>query len=125
MKVLLSIKPEFAEKIFNGTKKFEFRRSVFKNKNVTTVVVYASSPVQRVIGEFEIDSILNSELQQLWDNTKDYSGISKSFFFDYFNNKEKGYAIKIKKTKLYKAPLVLKDNFNVAPPQSFIYLHES
>lgn len=124
MKVLLSIKPEFAEKIFNGTKKFEFRRSVFKNKNVKIVVVYASSPVQRVIGEFEIDSILNYELQQLWDDTKDFSGISKNFFFEYFNNKEKGYAIKIKKTKLYKNSLSLKDDFNATPPQSFMYLEE-
>jgi predicted transcriptional regulator len=30
MKVLLSIKPQFAEMIFSGTKKYEFRRSVFK-----------------------------------------------------------------------------------------------
>ena len=34
MKVLLSIKPEFAEKIFDGTKLYEFRRSIFKNKNI-------------------------------------------------------------------------------------------
>ena len=59
MKVLLSIKPEFAEKIFNGTKKYEFRKSIFKNKDVDTVVVYASSPWQYVIGEFHIDKILN------------------------------------------------------------------
>lgn len=124
MKVLLSIKPEFAEKIFEGTKKFEFRRSVFKNKNVKTVVVYASSPVQRVIGEFEIDTILNDDLHQLWNTTKDYSGISENFFFDYFQNKEKGYAIKIKKTKKYKKALCLKENFNATPPQSFMYLRE-
>ena len=31
MKVVLSIKPEFANKIFDGTKKFEFRKSIFKN----------------------------------------------------------------------------------------------
>ena len=31
MKVLLSIKPEFAEKILNGTKRFEFRKGIFKN----------------------------------------------------------------------------------------------
>jgi len=122
MKVLLSIKPEFAEKIFEGTKKYEFRRSVFKNKNVKTVVVYASSPIQRVIGEFEIDSILNDELSSLWNTTKDYSGISKNFFFEYFSNKEKGYAIKIKKTKKYKKPLSIKDDFNATPPQSFMYL---
>ena len=57
MTVLLSIKPEFAEKIFDGTKKFEFRKSIFKNTDVQTVIVYASSPVQQVIGEFTIDSI--------------------------------------------------------------------
>lgn len=122
MKVLLSIKPEFAEKIFDGTKLYEFRRSIFKNRNIRTIVVYASSPVQRVIGEFEIDTILNYELQKLWDDTKDYSGISENFFFEYFSNKEKGFAIKIKKTKLYKKSLSLKDDFNATPPQSFMYL---
>ena len=55
MRVLLSIKPEFAELIFKGTKKFEFRKSIFKNSEIKTVVVYASSPMQKVIGEFEID----------------------------------------------------------------------
>jgi len=37
MKILLSIKPEYAEKIFAGTKKYEFRRSIFKNPDVKTV----------------------------------------------------------------------------------------
>ena len=122
MKVLLSIKPEFAEKIFNGTKKYEFRRSVFKNQNIKTVVVYASSPVQLVIGEFEIDIILNDDLHQLWNITKDYSGISENYFFEYFNNKERGYAIKIKQTTRYKKALSLKNDFKTAPPQSFMYL---
>jgi predicted transcriptional regulator len=39
MKVLLSIKPEFADKIFEGTKLFEFRRSIFKNEKIKKVVV--------------------------------------------------------------------------------------
>ena len=52
MRVLLSIKPEFAEKIFAGTKKYEFRKSIFKNANVKRIVVYASYPVQMVICEF-------------------------------------------------------------------------
>ena len=60
--VLLSIKPEFAEKIFDGTKKFEFRKTIFKNNNVQKVIVYASSPVQKVIGEFSIEDILNDDV---------------------------------------------------------------
>ena len=34
MKALLSIKPEFADKIFAGTKRYEFRRAVFKKEGV-------------------------------------------------------------------------------------------
>lgn len=122
MKVLLSIKPEFAEKIFDGTKKYEFRRIVFKNPSVKTIVVYASSPVQKVIGEFEIESILNEDVTSLWEKTKEFSGISEEFFYKYFSDKENGFAIKVKKAKRYKKALCLKEKFNVKPPQSFMYL---
>ncbi|MBO9154674.1 ASCH domain-containing protein [Chitinophaga sp. GCM10012297] len=121
MKVVLSIKPEFAEKIFNGTKKYEFRKSIFKNQEIKTVIVYASSPVQRVIGEFEIDEIINCGLDDLWNTTHQFSGISKQFFDKYFAQKEQGYAIKIKKVKRYKHPKCLKSEFNLLPPQSFAY----
>ena len=122
MKVLLSIKPEFADKIFDGTKLFEFRRSIFKNEEVKKVIVYASSPVQKVIGEFEIDFILKSQLNELWDQTKDFSGITEEYFFEYFSNKEEGFAIKIKNQRKYKHPKCLKKDYNLLPPQSFLYL---
>lgn len=56
--VLLSIKPEFTHKIFDGTKKYEFRKKVFKDENIRKVIVYASSPEKKVLGEFDIDRIL-------------------------------------------------------------------
>ena len=122
MKVLLSIKPEFAFKIFEGIKKFEFRKVIFKKPNIKTVVVYASSPVQQVIGEFEIDDILSSAPSAIWEMTKMDSGISEDFFFEYFATKEIAHAIKIKSTKRYTKPLNLKEDFNVFPPQSYVYL---
>jgi len=121
MKVVLSIKPEFAFKIFEGTKRFEFRKAIFKNPAVKQVIVYASSPVQRVIGEFEIDEILKFEKNQLWELTKMESGITKDFFFRYFAEKEHGYAIRIKNTKTYDEPRCLKEDYNLLPPQSFAY----
>ncbi|MBL7706345.1 MAG: hypothetical protein JNM21_12440 [Taibaiella sp.] len=121
MKVVLSIKPEFAFKIFDGTKKFEFRKAIFKNENIKSILVYASSPVQQVIGEFEIDEILNYDLPTLWNLTQEFSGISEEFYYDYFANKEHGFAIKIKKTRKYKKPKCLKEDFNLLPPQSFAY----
>lgn len=122
MRVLLSIKPEFAFKIFDGTKKFEFRKVIFKNPNVKTVVVYASSPVQRVIGEFEIEDILSSAPNEIWRQTKQYSGISEDFFYEYFAGRKIAHAIKIKNIKKYRQPLNLQANYNVVPPQSYVYL---
>ena len=121
-KILLSIKPEYAELIFSGKKKFEFRRSIFKSRDVKTVVVYASSPVKKIIGEFQIESILQTDLKNLWRLTKDSAGIEEDFFYEYFNNKEEGFAIKIAKTKKYRRPLCIKADFNLSPPQSSLYL---
>lgn len=122
MKVVLSIKPEYAFKIFDGSKKFEFRKSIFKNQNVKSIIVYASSPVQKVIGEFEIGKIFNHDLDTLWSLTKEHSGISKDFFYEYFSNKQEGFAIQVKNKKKYNEPKCLKKDYNLHPPQSFVYL---
>ena len=121
MKVVLSIKPQFANKIFDGTKKFEFRKAIFKNQNVTSVLVYASSPVQKVIGEFEIGEIFNLDLKELWDKTKEHSGITEDYFYEYFENREQGFAIQIKNKKRFTNPKCLKTDYNLTPPQSFAY----
>lgn len=122
MKVLLSIKPEFAEKIFNGTKKYEFRKSIFKNKDVDTIVVYASSPWQYVIGEFKIETILSDNVDRIWEQTHEFSGISEKFFRMYFAHKTNAFAIKIGHVTRYKKHKKLRDyNVNFAP-QSFVYL---
>jgi len=121
MKVVLSIKPEFAYKIFDGTKKYEFRKAIFKNDRIKTIIVYASSPVQQVIGEFEIEKIINHDIDTLWGLTQQFSGISEEYFYQYFAEKEIGYAIKIKKTKRYKRPKCLRADYNLVPPQSFAY----
>jgi len=122
MKVILSIKPHFAEMIFTGKKKYEFRRSIFANPDVKRVVVYASSPVQKIVGEFDIDSILHDEVESLWRQTHKQSGISEDYFLNYFTGKEKGFALKIKNARKYRLPKCIKKDYNRLPPQSFIYL---
>ncbi|NOQ75296.1 MAG: hypothetical protein GQ574_25015 [Crocinitomix sp.] len=122
MKVLLSIKPEFANKIFDGSKKFEFRRLVFKNKDVKKIVVYASAPISKVIGEFDVDEVLYRDIDDLWNDTKEHSGITKDYYESYFVGKEKGYAIKVKNSKRYAKDYCLMSRYGVKPPQSFLYL---
>jgi predicted transcriptional regulator len=122
MRVLLSIKPEFALKIFDGSKKYEYRRAIFKNQEVSRVIVYACDPIKQVIGEFEIEDILHEEPESLWVKTKHHAGISEKRFFNYFTNKSKGYAIKVKATRVYDDPLPLSSFMISSPPQSYMYL---
>ena len=121
--VLLSIKPEFAHKIFEGSKKFEFRKQVFKDTSVKKVIVYSSSPEQKVIGEFEIEAILSDTPDNIWIQTKLYSGISQEFYDEYFKGRDNAYAIKVASTKKYRKEKSLADYNVQSAPQSFAYVN--
>lgn len=124
MKVLLSIKPEYAKRIFDGEKKYEYRTSVFKRNDVESVVVYATKPIGKVIGEFKIDEIIEDDPRSLWEKTKLYSGIRKKDYMNYFSKRKKGFAIAIKSTSIYDIPLELEelDPKIKYAPQSFRYI---
>ena len=124
MKVLLSIKPEYAKKIFRGEKKYEYRRSVFKKEGIDTIIVYVTKPVGKVIGEFEINNIMEGNPKEIWEETKHYAGIKKKDYLEYFKEREKGFAIGIKNVEVYDTPLNLIDLTPPvkAAPQSFMYL---
>ncbi|MGP6443888.1 ASCH domain-containing protein [Rahnella aceris] len=123
MKVILSIKPEYAELILSGEKKYEFRKSIFKNKQVSTVIIYATMPVGKVIGEFEVGDVISLSPTELWDKTKKHAGITHGFFKDYFHKRDKGFAISVKHPKRYSSPLDLDDILpGAVAPQSYRYV---
>lgn len=123
MKVLLSIKPEYAEKIFNGEKQFEFRKAIFSDPDVDTVVVYATMPVGKVIGEFKIAEVHSGAPADIWLKTEMKSGISRKFFSEYFFGRKRAYAIEVGETKIFEVPkTVLEILGRSTPPQSFAYL---
>lgn len=122
MKVILSIKPYYAEKILTGEKTYELRKSIFREPNIKTVIIYASSPISRIIGEFEVDGIIHEEVRTLWKKTRDFAAVEKSFFDEYFADRDKGYAIKIKNIKRYNQTYNIKEKYGITAPQSFSYV---
>ena len=124
MRILLSIKPEFVEKIFSGQKKFEYRKTTFRN-GVSSVVVYSTQPVGRVIGEFEVKKIHAEHPIKLWQKTRKHAGIDHKRFMKYFSGRDVGQALEIGSIRMYDAPEELtKFCPNGRPPQSFIYLED-
>ena len=124
MNVILSIKPEFVEKIFSGEKRYEYRKIVFKQK-VDTIYIYASHPISKIVGEFKLDEIICDTPRNIWQQTKKQSGITKAFFDKYYTGRDRAVALKIKEYREYKEsvnPLSLLPDFKV--PQSFIYVDD-
>lgn len=61
-------------------------------------------PIKKIVGEAEIVEALSLDPNSLWERTKDYSGISKEFFDEYFKNRSVAYAYKLGKVKVYDEP---------------------
>ena len=121
MKILVSINPEYVEKIVSGEKKFEYRTRVAKQQ-VDTLVIYATKPIMKVVAEVEILGIIATTPEELWNQTKNQSGITKSFFDESFKDKQVAYAYKLGEVKVYERPKSLLDFGLRMAPQSFAYV---
>lgn len=119
--MLLSINPKHVENIINGTKQFEFRKVRCK-ADVNRIIIYATAPQKKVVAEAEIKEIIEDEINEVWKQTKEYSGITYNFFRSYYKGKKKAVAYRLCNVKTYERPKNLSEfGINYAP-QSFIYL---
>src|SRR5882762_2282035 len=75
MKILLSIRPEFAELILRGEKAYEFRRVLFRNPSVRSALIYATRPIGKVIGQFDIAQVISGSPAAIWKQTKHRAGV--------------------------------------------------
>lgn len=123
MNVLLSIKPKYVDEILAGNKIFEFRKAIFKKKDLGKVFIYSSSPVKKVVASFEIARIIADSPQKLWDKCHKYGGIPENDFFEYYKNSDIGYAIEITNLEILSEPFdPYKFKKDFRPPQSYCYL---
>ena len=119
--ILLSINPEYADKILAGSKKYEFRKKL-ANKTVDKIMIYSTAPIMKVVGEVEVLKTISSSPSALWEYTKKSAGITRDKFRKYFKGCKVAYAYELGKVIQYNPPKELGE-FNVdLPPQSFIYL---
>lgn len=114
----MSIKPFYADQIFQGKKKYEYRRRIFKRRDVSSLVIYESAPVSLIVGEAKIQKILSGPINEIWERTGRDGGITLEAFKEYFKGCDSGYAIELCDAALYSQPMSIPSR----PPQSFMYI---
>ena len=125
-RAVLSVKPRLARALVAGEKRVEFRRARPTFQPGDTIYVYATSPIQAIVGSFICGSISEGTPTKLWRHHADGSEITRAFFRDYFNGSGTAYAIEVRHPKAWTSPLSLDSLRNLIPgfhpPQSYRFL---
>ncbi len=119
---LLSIHPQYANAIVDGKKKVEFRKTNF-SKDIKSVVIYATNPLKKVLGYFEISYIEEAAPRYLWTKHRDVGHIDYKDFNKYYSSPKYGIAIVIRNVWVLKRPVKLNElDLQLSAPQSFSYV---
>jgi len=122
---LLPIKPRFAELIIKGKKKVEFRKRK-PNNEVSHIVLYATKPIKKILGYFEVSYIDQDSPETLWARYKKVGGVTYEEFKTYYSSSEIGVAIVVGKVWALRTPISLSILTKLLiPPQDFVYLTPS
>jgi len=124
--LLVSIRPQYAEKIFAGTKTVELRRTRPRLLRGDLVLIYVTSPVKALAGACEVVEVIEGTPEALWRIVQDRAGVSAQEFCDYYAGAAIAFGIHLKNAQRLPEPLHLEElrtewpSFH--PPQAYRYL---
>src|ERR1044072_1749835 len=124
--LLISVHPEHATKIFDGSKKVELRRVRPNVSSGDLVLVYVSTPVQALVGTFDVDKVVDAKPEVLWKQVKEIACVSRERFDNYYDGATNAYGIFVQEVRRLPTPVhlgSLRDIFTgFHPPQSYRYV---
>ena len=120
--ILLSLHPEYARLIYQGTKRAELRRRRPAAK-LGLVMVYETAPVSRVTGWFRVDRIETAPRNVVWRAYRDHLAISRAEFKRYLSGCLTPTVLTFSARRCFRQGLLLRKAMGLSrPPQSFCYL---
>jgi predicted transcriptional regulator len=122
---LMSIHPEYAEAILSGRKCVEFRKRPLA-KDIDIVAIYATAPIQAIVGWFSVSGTVKSSPSQIWRCLHSHGEISWSAFETYYAGHTQCVALLVEKAERFSKPVRL-SSLSPCPaiPQSFSYIPDS
>ncbi|AEV31101.1 hypothetical protein Oweho_0078 [Owenweeksia hongkongensis DSM 17368] len=123
--IVVSIKPEFANKIFDGSKRIELRKASPTVNPGDLMIVYSTSPVMAIIGVCKIQEVIKSSPKEIWEKHSDVLGIDEVRFNDYYSRSNFAVGIVIENSRRLRSNIPLgkiREQFpKFTPPQTFKY----
>lgn len=125
MIALYPIKPIYAERILSGKKKIELRKKL-PTKNIKYILIYATSPISKIIGYAEVTHMEKYNKFDLWEKNSTSLGISEESYLEYYDNCLTACAINLGAAFAFIKPFPISDiSPQTTVPQSFCYIAET
>lgn len=119
---VMSIHAQHAESILEGVKRVEFRKRRLAS-DISTVLLYSTLPVGRVVGAFRIGGYDVMSPSALWENHKSHAGITREALGAYYRGKDTGVGIRIAESRRCTRHVELSEvRPSLRAPQSFAYV---
>ena len=120
--IMISISPNESEQLFDNGRSVVFFK-VAPKYPVEKVLVYVTSPIQKVIGEFDLLKIDVNSVNSSWNKYRSSSVISsRKEYLEYFSSHKEAHALLASKVYKYRRPKDLA-SFNMKKgPSGFTYL---
>ena len=126
--VLMSIRPRYSRRIFDGQKRFELRRTPVRLAAGDVVVVYESAPRKAIVGAFFVGEVHRRAVRCMWRDLGSELGVSDEEYWAYFDGAETAHAIEVcKVVEVDPVPLEkLRERFDgFRPPQSYMFWNDA
>ena len=119
---LLSVHPVYEAALVDGRKTVEFRKRRLA-PDIRRVLVYATAPLQHVVGEFEVAETVEGTPAEIWARFGCAGLIGQPDFHAYYGGRRTAVAVVAVRPLRYAVPVTL-TSWTLAPatPQSFSYL---
>ena len=124
--LLFSLRPRYANLVFEGLKKFELRRRGLTLMRGREVFVYVTSPVGKLRGGFQVGEVRTGTPEVIWEVVANSACIEKADFDTYYAGRDIAYALEITEVWEYSHPVnlsELRERFQkFVAPQSWRYV---
>lgn len=124
--LLLSLKPDYADLVFDGLKEAELRRRITSCMENRDVFIYVTSPVRQLRGGFRVGHVWSGTPEEVWRQVSKLAGVRKRDFDAYYAGRTVAYALEITDVWEYKNPASLNTLGDRLPdfvvPQSWRYV---
>lgn len=125
---IISIHPDYADAILNGTKTIELRRRIPELASGSRLWIYATRPTAAVVGVVTITNVNKAHPRTIWQKHKEGTGLDHASFKEYFSGAQEAVAILLKTAKRVGPITVeqlreIRDRFH--PPQVLLRLTAS